>query len=101
MMQNGVTEPRVDLSQCSEFRPLLAAFHVDGLTFMELASQHLDCQQVLQFALDGPFEGARAVIGIIAHLGQVGACLGADNQLIATLCQQGSAKTIPLPGICL
>ncbi len=55
---------------------------------MEVAAQDLDRQRVLQFALDGPFEGPGAVIGIVANLGQVGARFRADDQPVAALRQQ-------------
>ena len=61
---------------------------MDGLTFLELAFQYLDRQWVLQFALDGPFEGASTIIGIVANLGQIDFCLRTNDQMIAALRQQ-------------
>ena len=72
----------------SEFQPFFSAFHTDGIAIVELTAQVLDRQWVLQLALDGPFERAGTIIGIITDLGQICACLRADYQVIAALCQQ-------------
>jgi hypothetical protein len=63
-------------------------FHVDGLAFMKLATQNFNRQWVLQFALDGSFEGTGTVISIVPNFGQVGACFRADDQPIAPLRKQ-------------
>ena len=87
-----------------EFQLFLPAFHVDDLAFMKFAAQYLDRQRILQFALNGPFERAGAVIGIIANLGEVGARLRADaNGWVqppdAGNPETGSGQSGWLPGI--
>jgi len=43
------------LFRSREFETLLAAFYLDGLSFMKISCQDLDCKKILQFALDRPF----------------------------------------------
>ncbi len=72
----------------SKFQSFFAWFHFNGRPLIEFSGQDLNGQRVLQFALDRPFERTGTVIGIVANLGQVGARLRADIEMIAATGEQ-------------
>ena len=61
---------------------------MDGIAALEVASDGLQGERVLDFALDGPFERPGAELRFVTHLGQPGARGGADFQAQAAVFQQ-------------